>query len=98
ERESFDSPHLQRLQQALQGTDAASREIARLSRMVAMLASRRNVMFAVPAGLLMWATQWAFAIDAWKRRAGVKIPLWLDIVGEFEALLAIGGFAAEHPD
>lgn len=97
ERESFDSPHLQRLQQSLGGARTASGEIERLSRLVALLASRRNVMFAVPAGLLMWATQWAFAIEAWKRRAGVHVPHWLDVVGEFEALLAIGGFAAEHP-
>jgi hypothetical protein len=97
ERESFQSPHLRALQQSLAGTHTASNEIARLSRLVALLASRRNVIFAVASGLLMWATQWAFAIDAWKRRAGVHIPHWLDVVGEFEALLALGGFAAEHP-
>lgn len=97
ERESFESAHLRALQQSLAGTQTASKEIDRLSRLVALLASRRNVMFAAPAGLLMWATQWAFAIDAWKRRAGVHIPHWLDVVGEFEALLALGGFAAEHP-
>jgi hypothetical protein len=97
ERESFQSSRLRQLQQSLAGAHTASNEIARLSRLVALLASRRNVIFAVPAGLLMWATQWAFAIDAWKRRAGVHIPRWLDVVGEFEALLALGGFAAEHP-
>lgn len=97
ERESFQSPHLQQLQRSLAGTHTASSEIARLSQLVALLASRRNVIFAVPAGLLMWATQWAFAIDAWKRRAGVHVAHWLDVVGEFEALLALGAFAAEHP-
>jgi len=95
---SFDSAHLRALQRSLGDTQAASGEIAKLSRLVALLASRRNVIFAVPAALVMWATQWAFAIDAWKRRAGVHIPQWLDVVGEFEALLALGGFAAEHPD
>lgn len=97
ERTSFESAHLQRLQQAMGATTAASREIAALSRQVALLASRRNVMFAIPAAVLMWATQWAFAIEAWKARAGVHVPRWLDVVGEFEALLALGGFAAEHP-
>ena len=99
EGERFSSPHLQALQSSLSGSGSrpASSEIARLSRLVALLASRQNVMFAVPAALLMWATQWAFAIDAWKRRAGIHIPEWLDTVGEFEALLALGGFAAEHP-
>jgi hypothetical protein len=98
ENETFESAHLRQLQASLRSGHPASREINRLSQLVALLASRRNVLFAIPAGLLMWATQWSFAIDAWKQRAGVHIPRWLDVVGEFEALMALGGFAAEHPD
>lgn len=98
ERESFTSPYLQQLQQRLGREKPASDEIAMLSRLVAMLASRRNVMFALPAALVMWKTQWALAIEAWKHRAGREIPHWLDVVGEFETLLALGGFASEHPD
>lgn len=97
ENESFASEHLRGLQASLRGSAPASLEIARLSRLVALLASRRNVLFAIPSGLLMWATQWAFAIDAWKARAGVHIPRWLDSIGEFEALLALAAFSAEHP-
>jgi hypothetical protein len=76
----------------------ASAEIGRLSQMTAMLSSRHNVIFALPAGLMMWATQWAFAIEAWRSRAGTHVPEWLDAVGEFEALVALATFAAEHPD
>jgi hypothetical protein len=97
ERETFDSDHLQRLQRSLGAGSSASGEIARLSRLVALLASRRNVLFVIPSGLLMWATQWAFAIGAWKARSGRHVGHWLDVVGEFEALLALGTFAAEHP-
>ncbi len=97
EHERFTSPHLEALRRTLGEGDRASREIARLSQLVAVLASRRNVMFAIPAALMFWATQWAFAIEAWRARAGVHIPQWLDVIGEFEALLALGGFAAEHP-
>ena len=63
-----------------------------------MLSSRNNLMFAPFAGLLLWATQWAFAIEAWRARAGVRVPQWLDAIGEFEALLALSAFAVEHPD
>jgi DNA mismatch repair ATPase MutS len=55
------------------------------------------VYFALVSGVLMWGTQWAFAIEAWRRRAGRSIPGWLDAIGEFEALLALATFSAEHP-
>lgn len=98
ERERFTSPHLEALRQSLGAGERASREIARLSQLVAVLASRRNIIFAFTAALLLWATQWAFAIEAWRARAGTHVTHWLDVIGEFEALLALGGFAAEHPD
>ncbi|MEO7189606.1 MAG: DNA mismatch repair protein MutS [Vicinamibacterales bacterium] len=99
EREHFTAPRLVALQEAI-GRDGhrASAEIGRLSQLVAVLASRRNVLFAFPAALLLWATQWSFAIEAWRARAGAHIPQWLEAVGEFEAMLALGTLAAEHPD
>jgi len=91
------SPGLKDLQRRIASTGRqASAEIRALSRLVAMLSARNNVMFAIPAGILMWATQWAFAIEAWRERAGARIPEWLDVVGEFEALLAVSGFTAEQ--
>jgi DNA mismatch repair ATPase MutS len=63
-----------------------------------MLASRRNVLFAPLSVVMLWATQWAFTIERWRGGAGAHISHWLDAIGEFEALLALGTFAAEHPD
>jgi hypothetical protein len=98
ERERFTSPHLVQLQTSIgTGDHRASAEIGRLAQLVAILSSRQNVLFAPVSALWIWATQWAFAIEAWRTRAGVHIPRWLDTVGEFEALLALGTFAAEHP-
>jgi hypothetical protein len=98
ENEPFQARRLRELQAAVGRSGRhASREIGRLSQLTALLSSRENVLFAIPAGLLMWATQWAFAIEAWRARAGVHVPEWLDVVGEFEALLALATFAAEHP-
>ena len=99
ERESFASAGLQEIQQAIARTGRpASADIRHLSRLVALLASRRNVMFAVPAAMMLWATQWGFAIEAWRARAGAEVPHWLEAIGEFEALVALATFAAEHPD
>jgi hypothetical protein len=98
ERERFQSTRLVAIQQALGGPHKASSEIRRLGQLSALLASRRNILFALPAALLLWATQLAFVIEAWRDRAGRHVPEWLDAVGEFEALVALATFAYEHPD
>jgi hypothetical protein len=97
EREHFESPRLVAIKQALGGKETASREIARLDRIATLLASRSNLMFALPAAMLLWATHFAFAIEAWRDRTGRHVPAWLDAVGEFEALAALATFSAEHP-
>lgn len=98
EHGAFKAPHLCGLQQQIARSGRTGpAEIARLAQFEALLSSRHNVLFAIPAGMVMWSTQWAFAIEAWRSRAGVHIPAWLDAVGEFEALLALATFTAEHP-
>jgi hypothetical protein len=99
ETASFQSARLRELQSAIRRSGRpASVEISRLAQRVAMLSSRENLYFRLPSGVLMWGTQWAFAIEGWRARAGRDVPVWLDAVGEFEALLALGTFSAEHPD
>jgi hypothetical protein len=98
ERRPDASPLLQALRARLAtGSGAASSSIARLSQLVTMLASRSNVLFAPIAGLLMWTTQLAFAIERWRGRHGTEVPGWLEAVAEFDALCALAGYAAEHP-
>ncbi|HUF46491.1 MAG TPA: hypothetical protein VMM93_01685 [Vicinamibacterales bacterium] len=98
EREEFDSAELIQLQRALLEPRRASAEVARLETLSALLASRRNLFFTLAAALLLWATQLAGAIEAWRRRAGTHVSDWLDAVGELEALLSLAAFAYEHPD
>ncbi len=83
--------------QLVDGQHLASTSIARLSQLVAMLASRRNMLFAPIAGLLMWTTQMAFSIERWREHHGAKVAAWLDAVAEFDALCAVAGYASEHP-
>ena len=99
ERRADSSARLRALRHALAGPDGtSSSSIARLAQLVALLRSRSNVIFAPVAGLLMWATQCAFFIERWRGRHGRQVPGWLEAVAEFDALCAMAGFAAEHPD
>jgi DNA mismatch repair ATPase MutS len=99
ETETFTSRCLTDLQARIaRGGRTASGDIRRLAQLVAALVSRENVFFALPAALMLWATQFSFAIETWRDRAGRHIPHWLAAAGEFEALLALASFSAEHPD
>jgi DNA mismatch repair ATPase MutS len=99
ERERFEAPRLQAIQVRLAATGAtASEEIRRLLRIVDLLVSRQNQIFGPLSVLLFWATQLGWAVDRWRLRVGHAVPDWLDALGEIEALSALGGFTAEHPD
>jgi DNA mismatch repair ATPase MutS len=46
---------------------------------------------------LLWSTHIAFAVESWRRTCGPRISTWLSVIGEFEALCALAGYAYEHP-
>ena len=77
--------------------DTASHRIHELTRLVDLLESRQNQMFAPIALLLLWGTQLAWAIEGWRRRSGAALPEWVAVAGEFEALSSLAGYAFEHP-
>jgi hypothetical protein len=99
EKESFASPQLQRIVATFQRDgDFASRRVARLVRLIEWLNSRRNPLFAPIAYLLLWGTQFAFAIEVWRSASGPLIGPWLAALGEIEALCDLATYAYEHPD
>ncbi len=98
ENRDFASAKLRELRTGLcRGNVVPSEAIARLHRLIDLLDSRRNLLFAPVALVLMWGTQASLAIERWRHRYGVLIPRWLEAVGEFEALGSIGAYAFEHP-
>jgi hypothetical protein len=99
EQESFAAPYLGRLTQGLNVHGlTASAEIRRLERLVAQLDATRNEFFRVLISPLLWKSQFAMAIEAWRQRCGPHIAGWIAVVGDFEALCSLATFAYEHPD
>jgi DNA mismatch repair ATPase MutS len=47
---------------------------------------------------MMWTTQLAFALEAWRVATGPGIRGWLEAVAQFEALAALATYAAENPE
>jgi hypothetical protein len=73
-------------------------EVHRLARLVEMLSSGHNQIFAPVSALLLLGTQLAFAVEAWRVRCGRAVHVWLAAVAEVEALAALGTYTAEHPE
>ena len=99
EAEQFDSPLLQRLQAQLQTQGLPPSEcIARLDALSELDDSRHNWfvrLFDVP---LLYSLQLAFALDRWRRRYGSGVEIWLEAMGQVEALASLGAYAFEHED
>ena len=98
EREPCISPRLVALRAELETAGLPpSRRIAQLRRLVDLLDAQRNQLFAPIAFLLLWSTQFAMAIENWRRISGPAVGRWLAALGEFEALGALAGYGFEHP-
>lgn len=99
EREPVSSPHLRALRDRLRATGRPpAGEIRQLARLIDILSSGHNQIFAPISALLLLGTQLAFAVERWRMRCGPAVPEWLDAVAEYEALSALATYAAEHPE
>jgi MutS domain V len=98
EQEDFASGKLVGLQSQLrkQGVSAAA-SIRKLSRSVQALESRRSLLITVSDPFLLWTTQVALAVEAWRQKFAPAFRGWLMAVGEMEALNALANYSYEHP-
>jgi MutS domain V len=98
EQENFQSERLRRMEAACQCDGiTASQAIKRLARLHDWLTSGDNLLFVLFCKWLMWETQFAFAIEAWRARFGPMVAPWLCRLAEMEALSSLSGYAFEHP-
>jgi hypothetical protein len=97
EREPVQSPMLVGLRDRLRATGRSpADEVRRLARLIDILSSGHNQIFAPISALLLLGTQLAFAVERWRMRCGPAVPEWLDAVAEYEALSALATYKAEH--
>ncbi len=94
----FESKLLIELNARVTGDRSASKSVSALGRRVEMLDWARNDVFAPFAALLLWRSQVALALEAWRRAHGEHVAGWLLALGEFEALHSLASHHFEHPD
>ncbi len=96
---AFRSPLLLQLQSKLAGpTGPTSREIRRLRRWTFLLELRRSEYFAAILSVLLWKTNVAIAVERWRVRNGLQLSAWLEVIGQFEALLCMARYSYENPE
>jgi hypothetical protein len=99
ERESFEAPLLLELRAELDTRGVPpSEQIRRLRQRAELLRQRRNQFFAPISPFLLWTTQLAFSIEAWRAHCGPHLDGWIRALGALEALADLSGYAYEHPD
>ena len=76
----------------------ASHRIRKLRRIVEMLDSRDNPFVRAFGPLLLWTTQTAMAVEAWRAENGRHIAGWLDAVAQIEALSSLANYAFERAE
>jgi hypothetical protein len=98
EREPVSARRLTTLRATLESEHvSASAAIKRLHRLSEMHDWQHNLLFGIVAPFLLWSTQIALAIEAWRRQFGSDVPRWIQTLGEYEALGSLAAYAYEHP-
>ncbi len=98
ERERFLCPKLVALRQALDTKGAPpSRRIANLNRLMELVDSRDHLLIRLIGPPMLWTTQLALAVEAWRKSTGPSVARWISAVGEIGALSSLAAYAYEHP-
>jgi hypothetical protein len=98
EAQRFDAQPLRDLQLRLASHRlSASAAIAKLATIVSFVEARRNPILAPLLLLFMYPLQTALAAERWRSAHGAVIHSWLEVLGEFEALLSLAQYSFEQP-
>jgi len=87
----------QRARMRAQG-DSAHRQLARLAKLVDTVNSRRNLIYAGLAPILLLDVHLGVRLDRWRRSNGAAVHGWIEALGEIEALSGLACLAHDHPD
>jgi hypothetical protein len=79
------------------GSGPASGAIGKLAKLGERKDSLDNPFVKLGNLPLMNSVQVAWAVQRWRRRHGGAVRLWIEAVGEMEALLSLAMYAYEHP-
>jgi hypothetical protein len=98
EKQDFHCQLLKSLQSRIRSSSRPSTRIRILSWGAWLLDLRQSEYFAMPASLVLWGTNLAILIERWRQRNKESLGVWLEALGQFEALLCLARYYYENPD
>lgn len=95
EQETFTSQALINIQQQLQVEGhSASQAVNKLAKLMNTLDQRNNILVTtILNGLLFWELKQVIKIESWKEEHAEMLPVWLEAVGDMDALCSLATFA-----
>ena len=99
EQEEYNSRHLHDLKNKLKSHGlTAGEQIHKLEKIAEAMANRHNQFYIFFNILFLLDYQFVFALERWKEKSGSNLHVWLDIIGEFEALSSLAVLAHDYPE
>ena len=99
EAEQFTSPYLAEILAKLDTEgQRPSKHIKRLTRLIELVHSRRNMIARLFWFFLAVDVHLAHAVERWRLTSGQALGRWLDAIGEIEALVSLAGYRFERPN
>jgi hypothetical protein len=98
--ESFTSGKLNEIKLNISGSGvSAVLSLKKLSRLIQAFDNRMNILvgFALN-GLLLWDYICILRLEKWKAEFKDLFPVWLEMLGEVDALISFSNYAANNPD
>ncbi len=99
EQEEYSSRHLLHLKNRLKSQGlTAGEQIRKLEKIEEAIANRQNQLYIFFNIVLLLDYQFVFALEKWKEKSGNNLQVWLDIIGEFEALSSLAVLSHDYPE
>ncbi|AFS78870.1 DNA mismatch repair protein MutS [Gottschalkia acidurici 9a] len=100
EKGRFSSSYIKALKVKLINNNGLSvvKQLKRLETIVDNLLNRNNIYFLPINVVLLWDYQCMISLDKWKRQNGILVGVWMDVIGEIEALSSLSNIQHDYPE
>ena len=98
DNEGFNSELLKEIKSGLSGKSvSATASVKKLERLIQAFDSRLNLLVSFALnGLLLWDYHSIKRLEKWKSDYSSQFPVWLDMLGQVDAFISFGNYAANN--